>query len=79
MMVGVPVSQSFPGSLLNFHAVCPVWGLLSCCIGCFSEDPGVIADSSNAPAALRSAKECSERSSRSRALFVFRLEMLRAH
>lgn len=40
-------------TLLNFHAICPVWGQLICsCDGCSNKDPGIVADSSNAPAAL---------------------------
>lgn len=62
--------------LLNFCAICPVWGILCCCVSCSSEDPGIVADYSDVPAALWSVKGCSERSSRSRALFLLRLEML---
>lgn len=65
-------------SLLNFHAICPVCGILCCRVGRSSEDPGIIADYSDVPDALWSAKGCGERSSYSRALFVLRLEMLMA-
>lgn len=33
-------------SLLNFHAICPVWGqMIHFCGGCSSKDPGIVADS----------------------------------
>lgn len=67
-------------TLLNFHAICPVWGQLICsCSGCSSKDPGLVADSSSAPAALWSVKESSKKSSRFGVVFVLRPETLRAH
>lgn len=67
-------------TLLNFHAICPVWGQLICsCSGCSSKDPGLVADSSSAPATLWSVKESSKKSSCFGVVFVLRPEMLRAH